>query len=412
MLEKIISLIENSPSSFNGAKNIKEELISRGYKKITFNESIEKGGKYYIEKNESCILAFNIGENLANPYFNIVASHLDCPSFKIKPNPVIKANGYCKLNVEGYGGMIMSTWLDKPLGIAGRVAYKKDGKIVTEIINIDEAVCSIPNVAIHMNREVNKGYAFNIKDDMLPIISLNEDFDFYKFLTVKTGIKEKILSYDLFLYPVYKALIWGEDKEFISSFHIDDFACASTSLYAFIDNFSKNAINIYASFDNEEIGSLTKQGADSNFLYDILKYISKELGLEYVAMLEKSLSLSADNAHALHPNHPEYYDISNRAYLNKGIVIKYSARQSYASDSLGSAIFIDILEKENIPYQFFTNRSDMPGGSTLGNISNSHVSIDTVDIGLAQLAMHSNMEMAGSKDFIYMYEALKAFYRR
>ena len=163
MLEKIISLIENSPSSFNGAKNIKEELISRGYKKITFNESIEKGGKYYIEKNESCILAFNIGESLVNPYFNIVASHLDCPSFKIKPNPVIKANGYCKLNVEGYGGMIMSTWLDKPLGIAGRVAYKKDGKIVTEIINIDEAVCSIPNVAIHMNREVNKGYAFNIK---------------------------------------------------------------------------------------------------------------------------------------------------------------------------------------------------------------------------------------------------------
>lgn len=412
MLEKIIKLIEKSPSAFNGAKNIKAELISKGYEKIDFNKTIHKSGKYFIEKNESCILAFNIGKKLEKPYFNIVSSHLDCPSFKIKPNPIIKSNGYCKLNVEGYGGMIMSTWMDKPLGMAGRVAYKKENKITTSIININEAVCIIPNVAIHMNREVNKGYAFNIKDDMLPIISLKEDFDFYKFLSMKTGIKEKILSYDLFLYPMYVPTIWGEDKEFISSFHIDDFACASTSLYAFMDNFNENAINIYAAFDNEEIGSLTKQGADSNFLYDILKYLSKMLGLEYVAMLNNSLCLSADNAHALHPNHPEYYDISNRCYMNKGIVIKYSARQSYASDSLGSAIFIDILEKENIPYQIFTNRSDMPGGSTLGNISNAHVSIDTVDIGLAQLAMHSNMEMAGTKDLEYLYKGLKAFYQR
>lgn len=412
MLKKIIDLIDRSPSSFNAASNIKEELISKGYKKIDFKSNIEKGGKYYIEKNESCIFAFNIGNKLKDSYFNIVASHLDCPSFKIKANPVIKSNGYVKLAVEAYGGMIMSTWLDKPLGIAGRVAYKKNDKIVTKIIDISEPLCSIPNVAIHMNREVNKGYAFNIKDDMLPIISLKEDFDFNEFLAKKTGIKEKILSYDLFLYPVYKATIWGEEKEFVSSFHIDDLACASTSIYAFLDNFSENAINVYAAFDNEEIGSLTKQGADSNMLYDILKYISNNLGLEYIAMLENSLSLSADNAHALHPNHPEYYDISNRAYLNKGIVIKYSARQSYASDSLASAIFIDILENKNIPYQIFSNRSDMPGGSTLGNISNAHVSIDTLDIGIAQLAMHSNMELAGTKDFEYMYEAIKAFYKR
>lgn len=411
MLNKIIDLLEDSPTSFNAVYNIEKKLLDNDYKEIDFSFKIEKSGKYYFKKNNSSIIAFNIGKKLDNPSLNIVSSHLDVPSFKIKPNPIIKKDGYVKLNIEAYGGMIMSTWFDRNLSIAGRIVYEENALIKTKIVNIKEDSLIIPNLAIHLNREVNSGYKYNVKDDLLPIISTNESFDFNEYLKEKCDINADILSYDLYLYPYEEAKIWGSEKEFLSSFHIDDMSMAATSFYSFINNFSEDNINVFASFDNEEVGSLTKQGADSHFFYDLLKYITKDLDISYISLLENALNISADNAHALHPNHSQAHDINNRAYLNKGIVIKQSARQSYTSDAISIALFIKMLKEIDVPYQYFTNRSDMAGGSTLGNISNAHVSLDSIDIGLAQLAMHSSRELVGTKDIEYAYKVFDKFYQ-
>lgn len=411
MLKNIVKLIDDSMTSYNACFNIEKQLLVNGYEELDFTKKVERNKKYYFKKNNSSICAFNIGKNLDKPSLNIVSSHLDVPGLKIKQDPVIKQNSYVKLNIETYGGLIMSTWLDRDLAIAGRVAYEKEDGISYKIVDLKESSLIIPNLAIHLNREINKGYAFNPKDDLLPIISLNEKFDFYEYLKEKCEIKEDILYYDLYLYPKEKSSIWGEEKEFITSYHLDNMAMAASSLYAFLNTSLEDNINVFVSFDNEEIGSMTKQGADSNFFYEVLKYISESLGISYLALVENGLNLSADNAHALHPNKPHLHDESNRAYINKGLVIKDSARQSYASDSISSALFIKILKNSNLPYQFFSNRSDIIGGSTLGNISNTHVSIDTVDIGLAQLAMHSLRETAGLKDLEYAYESFLAFYK-
>lgn len=410
MCEKMLDFIYESPSAFNAIENFCDKLDENGYQRISEKDHFElkKGGKYYVTRNGSSIIAFNIGTKLNKPQFKIVASHSDCPSFKLKPNTILNDKKYTRLNTEIYGGPILSTWFDRPLSLAGRLIVREDGMIKTRTFNLDEDFCMIPSVAIHMNPEANKGYKNNPQVDMLPLVNLDEEFDLLEYLKEKSGMD--VINYDLYLYPRMKGYIWS-NKELFSSFHIDNLECAYTSFEAFKDTFEDDAINVLAIFDNEEVGSLTRQGADSDFMYQILNRISDSLNLNYYELIANSMLISADNAHSVHPNHNELADPSNRPYMNKGIVIKYNANQSYTSDALSASIFSSILDDNKIPYQYFTNRSDARGGSTLGNISNSHASLVSVDIGLAQIAMHSCFETAGVKDIEYMIDGLKAFYK-
>lgn len=312
--------------------------------------------------------------------------------------------------------MICSTWMDRPLSIAGRVLVREGNALVSKLISFDKDLLLIPNVAIHMQRDVNDGMAFNKQVDMLPLFSAGEceEGDFYQLLADKLHCDvEDICGTDLFLVNRVEPSIWGAKEEFISSAKLDDLQCAFTSLKAMLQSENPHAVNVYACFDNEEVGSGTKQGALSTFLADVLSRINDNLGYgneELRRAIAKSFMVSCDNAHAVHPNHPEKTDANNCTYMNKGIVVKYSANQKYTTDGISSAVFTELCKKANVPVQFFANRSDMVGGSTLGNLSNQHVSLHTVDIGLPQLAMHSAYETAGIKDTAYMVQALTTFY--
>lgn len=409
-VNELLSFIKNSPTSFQAVDNIVARLESEGY--INYNESsntkLEKGNKYYVTRNQSSVIAFNIGSNLNNPSFNVVASHTDCPTYKVKPNAIIKSNGYIKLNTEGYGGMIRSTWLDRPLSLAGRVICKKDHEIKSITLDIKEKILMIPSLAIHLAKDF-KDSSLNQQIDMLPIIAQKDDFDFKAYLANKLNVnKEDVITFDLYLYPVEDGFVY--DK-FISSHHLDNLECAYTSLEAFINNFNDNTVNVYVSFDNEEVGSRTRQGAGSKFLFDILDKLANDLGFNLNSALASTLLVSADNAHAIHPNHPEKSDSTNHTKMNDGIVIKYNANQSYTSDALSVALFLDMIKESGVKHQFYTNRSDLTGGGTLGYVSSSQVSVMSVDIGLAQLAMHSTMETAGVDDVEMMIEGLKAYYK-
>lgn len=417
--EELLSFIERSKSCFHAIENIKQELNEHGFEELLESKkwNLEKGKKYYVTRNSSSIIAFDIGENLDNYSFNMVASHSDSPTFKIKDNYKIEvSNKYVQLNTEKYGGMLCSTWFDRPLSVAGRVIVKEGNKLVTKLVDVDRDLVLIPNVAIHMNRSANTGMKYNEQIDMLPLFgSKNDDKDnFMNIIADSVGVKkDDIVGNDLFLYNRMKPSIWGSNDEYISSPKLDDLQCAFTSLKSFVSTHSEKSINIYCCFDNEEVGSATKQGAQSTFLVDSLKRINDGIGKnseDYFRALASSFMLSADNAHAVHPNHPEKSDPTNRVYMNDGIVIKYNANQRYTTDAVSSALFKTICKNVVVPCQSYTNRSDMPGGSTLGNIATTHVSIRMVDIGLAQLAMHSSYETAGMKDTYYMFKAIEEFY--
>ncbi len=411
MLESLLNYLNASPTAFQAVSNAAKELAEAGYQELDEAEvyHLEKGGKYYITRNGSSIIALNVGKNCDHGSFKIVASHSDCPGFKLKPNAVIKDGKQVKLNTEVYGGALLNPWFDRPLGLAGRLIVKENGKLKIMPYVLDENFCVIPSLAIHMNRDANNGYKINPQVDCLPLVTANQDFDLKKYLEEKAGV-EKIVNFDLYLYPREKAFVWA-NGEYFSANHIDNLECAYTSLLAFKNNFDDNAINVLTIFDNEEVGSLTRQGANSDFLRLTLERTAKALGLDYPSTIARSMMVSADNAHAVHPNHNDKADQTNRPYMNQGIVIKYNANQSYTSDAVSASVFADILESVEVPYQYFTNRSDMRGGSTLGNISNAQVSIVSVDIGLAQLAMHSCIETAGTKDAESMVKGLSAFYK-
>jgi aspartyl aminopeptidase len=414
---ELLTFIENSPSCFHTVKTIKEILLKNNYNELKENETwnLELGGQYFTTRNNSSIIAFSIGNQLDDYHFQLTSSHSDSPTFKVKESAEIKGNGYIQLNTEGYGGMLCATWLDKPLSLAGRILVKEGNKIVNKLVSFDKDLLLIPNVAIHMNREVNKGMEYNNQVDMLPLFSMGE-CDYYQMLADELNINKKdIYGTDLYLVNRQKGTIWGIKDEFVSSGKLDDLQCAYTSLQAMISSRNEHAINVYACFDNEEVGSGTKQGALSTFLYDTLNRINNNLGYsqeDYFKAVAKSFMVSCDNAHAVHPNHPEKTDKQNCTYLNKGVVIKFSANQKYTTDAFSKAVFEYVCEKANVPVQYFANRSDMVGGSTLGNLSSQKVSLHTVDVGLAQLAMHSSYETAGIKDSYYMIEALKMFYNK
>ena len=415
ILRDLMNFLDSSVTMFHAINECEKVLQNCGYIYLPENEKWNiRAGKYYTKRNSSSLIAFDIANG--DYHFQISAAHSDSPTFKLKDRPIIESNGYLKLNVEAYGGMIDATWLDKPLTLAGRVMVDTKDGIETRLLNIDKDLLIIPNVPIHFNREINKGFAFNNQVDMLPVFSAGNlsEADFYKMLAKELGVKpEAILAKDLYLVNRQKATVIGYDNELISSGRLDDLECVYTSLLGFIEAMNNDHINVFAVFDNEEVGSVTKQGAMSTFLVSTLNRINKALGKsdeDYYRAIAKSMLISCDNAHAIHPNHPELFDVKNRPVLNKGIAIKESANQKYTTDAFSRAVLKKILDKNNIPYQAFANRSDIIGGSTLGNLSNTAVSMNAVDIGLPQLAMLSAYETAGAKDVEYAIEALRAFF--
>lgn len=410
----LLDLFNNSYNEYFAISNIKKLLDDNGFICLLENEKYEisLGKSYYILRDGSSIIAFKVPEKLDELYFKIVASHSDSPVLKIKENPTVIENGYNKLKVEKYGGMIVSSWLDKPLGIAGRVCYKNGNAITTRLVNFPTNLI-IPNVAIHQNRDINNGFIYNPQIDLLPILGLGNNDLFKELLDSTKNNEEEILSYDLNLYNKEKAVLGGINNEFIYSPKEDNLVSAYISILSLISSISYDGISLGVVFNNEEVGSSSLNGADSDFLATNLKRISKSLGFsndELSRALVKSYLVSLDNAHAIHPNHPEMSDNKNNCLINEGVVIKHNSNMLYTSEAISSAIIKLIASKENISLQTFFNRADARGGSTLGNISLTHVSIRSVDLGIPQLAMHSNYEVMGSKDTINAYKLLKALF--
>lgn len=416
---EVLNFIEHSPSCFHAVEQLSHMLDQAGYQRLKECDgwTLEQGGKYYVTRNGSSIIAFHVGQQLDNYHFQITASHSDSPSYKVKEKAELKGKGgYLQLNTEGYGGMICSSWLDRPLSLAGRVLVRQGNVVETRLLNIDRDLLLIPNVAIHMNRDVNSGMKYNQQVDMLPLFSAGEcgENSYYELIAQELGVKpEDVVGCDLYLYPRVAPSLWGAKEEFISSPRLDDLQCAYTSIKALVDSHNPHGVNVCCCFDNEEVGSGTKQGALSTFLRDVLQRVHAALGHapeDYFRAVAKSFMVSCDNAHAVHPNHPEKTDGENCVYMNKGIVVKFSANQKYTTDGISAAIFMQLCKDAQVPVQTFANRSDMAGGSTLGNLSTQQVSLHTVDVGLPQLAMHSTYETAGVKDSAYMVQALTAFY--
>ncbi|WP_250673374.1 M18 family aminopeptidase [Paraclostridium ghonii] len=421
----LIGFIEKSPTAFHSVETSEELLKLNGFKKLEAREKweLEVGGKYYTSKNESAIIAFTVNTSKLKEHgFRIIGSHSDSPSFRVKPNPEMEVEKtYLKLNTECYGGPILNTWLDRPLSIAGRVVIKGDSVLRPKetLVNINKPICIIPNLAIHMNRDVNSGVALNKQKDMLPLVgllndSLEKDNFLIKAVAKELGRKvEEILDFDLFLYEYEKGMLIGPNEEMLSCSRLDNLSMAHASLHALLDAKHLNGVNVVAVFDNEEVGSSTKQGADSNMLLNILERISLSLGQnreDFFRSLYSSFIISADLAHAVHPNMAEKHDPTNKPVMGKGPVIKINANQAYTSDSQSIAIYKSICKEAGVNCQEFVNRSDVRGGSTIGPISSTHIDIPSVDVGSPILAMHSIRELGCVEDHMDIYKTFKKFY--
>ena len=409
--QALFDFIAKSPTAFHAVANIAGMLSENGFEALNECETwkIRPGKSYYVTRNQSSIIAFRVPEG-GGDHFQIAASHSDSPCFKLKPAAGREVCGYAVLNVEKYGGMVMSTWFDRPLSIAGRVIVADGDGFQSRLVNLDRDLAVIPGMPIHFNREVNDGVKLNAQVDMQPVCGA-AGTDYMALVADSIGVsKAQIAGTDLFLVNRDAPRLWGAAGEYLLSPRLDDLECAFTTVRALADAKPSRHIDMVCVFDNEEVGSGTKQGADSTFLYEVMQRVAAALGRDMAPMVARSMMLSADNAHAVHPNHPEKHDEQNRVSMNGGVVVKFNANQKYTSDGVSQAVFEAICRRTGVPVQRFANRSDIPGGSTLGNIANSHVSMNTVDIGLAQLAMHSANESAGAKDVRYMVEAVKGFY--
>ena len=416
MNSELFDFIENSPTAFHTVNNIKDMLYRKDFIELSVGKpwNLIKGRGYFVTRNNSSIIAFYIPEGDFNG-FMIGASHSDSPCFKLKSNPDMSDGDYVRLSSERYGGMIYSTWLDRPLAVAGRIMVSTPEGVRTLLVDTKRPCAIIPNVAIHLSRTVNEGTTYNPAVDLVPLYSLSdEETSINPLMEYVTEILDvdsaDIISSDLFLYNADKGVQWGD---FISAPRIDDLQCVFASLKGFVASDAHNSVPVFAVFDNEEVGSSTKQGADSDFLDCVLSKIISSLGMDSTDLIDKlsnSFMLSCDNGHAVHPNHPELTDKNNCVKLNGGVVIKYNASQRYCTDAVSSSLVKKLCESADVPFQEYANRSDLAGGSTLGNIANTHNSMLTADIGLAQLAMHSAFETAGSDDTMYMTELMCEFY--
>ena len=415
-MKDFLSFLKTSYTAFHAANNICEILDENGFIKINESDkwNLKENGKYYFTRNSSSVIAFTIPANLDELSYNITAAHLDSPTFKLKPNFKMVKSKYEILNTEVYGGAIYNTWFDRPLNIAGRVMVKNGNKIETKLFSFDKAICMIPNLPIHYNRDVNNGVSLNPQVDTLPIVSMNLEDDLLDLMAKKLNCKkDDILSFDLYLALLDRGCYAGINDEFIMAPQIDNLECSHTLIDALISSNNSKSVNVCALFDNEEIGSRTRQGAASTILSTALERIAISLNKskeEYLCSLANSFFVSADNAQGYNPAHPEKFDPTNDCHINGGIVIKNAARGSYTTDGASLAYFKMLCDLVGAKYQLNTNRSNIPGGSTLGAISLSSVSIPSIDIGLAQLAMHSAYETAGSYDIAELKKAIVKFY--
>ena len=413
-MDDFMKFIQVSPTAFHAVANLAEMLVAAGYQALEERQPwrLQRGGKYYVTRNGSALIAFRLPTGRLE-HFQLVASHADSPAFKLKPNPKREAQGYALLNVEKYGGMIMSTWFDRPLSVAGRLAVRTPGGIETRRVYLDRDLALIPNLPIHFNRDVNDGVKLNAQVDMLPVYGA-AGADILALAAEAAGVAvEDVAGFDLFLVNRDAPRLWGAQREYIASPRLDDLECAYASLTAFLGAKGGKHTDVMCVLDNEEVGSDTRQGAASGFLIETLRRVTAALdgdGQALEAALAASFMVSADNAHAVHPNHPDKYDKDNRVRMNGGVVIKSNASQKYATDGLSAAVFEQVCISAGVPVQRFSNRSDIAGGSTLGNIALTRVSMPAVDIGLAQLAMHSACETAGARDVEHMVRAMEAFY--
>ncbi len=449
--KRLLTFIDKSKSMYHAIANIEEILSEHGYEELREHDEFHlvPGGRYYVTRNDSTIAAFELPKGDIEG-FHIIAAHSDSPTFKVKENPEMSSEGYIRLNTEKYGGMIMNSWFDRPLSVAGRIAVKENGKIVTKLVDVDRDLLVIPNVAIHMNREVNNGMKYDASIDTVPLFAETpetasgmsstknlvantqncmddggEDNSEKKGTTRRPSVisevaksagvlEEQILGHDLFLYVREKGRLIGANEEYILSPKLDDLQCAFAAVEALTQSTPDKYINVAVIFDNEEVGSGTRQGADSTFLEDLMTRIRESFGKNkswLIRMISDSFMISADNAHAVHPNHPEHSDMNNRPYMNRGIVLKYHGAQKYTTDAFSAARIRDLCKRAEVPCQVFTNKSNKIGGSTLGNISQAHISIASADIGLPQLAMHSAVETGGVRDTEYAVKMFGEFYR-
>ena len=401
--------LNSAHSVYHAAAALEVELRAAGYTRLQEDKAWEivPGGKYYLTRGGSAVLAFRLPK-AAPEGFLISASHTDHPCFKVKENGIM-AGAYTRLAVEKYGSAIISPWLDRPLSVAGRVTVETGEGVENRLVDFDRDLLLIPNVAIHMNRKINEGCAWNLAVDTLPLLGGKDTGDkFWQELESLAG--GKVLGHDLSLYVRQEVSVWGLEEEFFSAPAVDDLECAWACTQGFLNAKETANIPVLAVFDSEEVGSGSYQGAAADFMESALARICRELDLEESCQKAKSFLVSADNGHALHPNHPELSDANNAPVLNGGVVIKFNANQKYTTDGQSAAIFRKICQKADVPVQTYCNRADIAGGSTLGNISLRQVAVPSVDIGLAQLAMHSCYETAGVQDVTYLQKAMTAYY--
>ena len=405
----LMEYLDASRSVFHAVEGLRCILERNGYTRLQESGkwSLQPGGKYYMTRGGASIMAFRIPKAVPKGFL-MSASHADRPTFKVKENGEL-AGKYTRLAVERYGGMLMAPWLDRPLSIAGRVLVEAENGMQTKLVDIDRDLLLIPNVAIHMNRKANDGCTWNPAVDLLPLMG-GADAKGKLQTLLEDAAGGKILGHDLFLYIRQKASVWGLEEEFLSSAALDDLECAYCCTEGFLNAAETEAVPVLCVFDSEEVGSSSVQGAASDLLETLLNRICKACNWDLMEMLSNSFMVSADNAHAVHPNHPEFADATNAPVVNGGVVLKFNANQRYCTDGVSGAIFRKACEKVNVPVQSYYNRADLPGGSTLGNISLCHVSIPTADIGLPQLAMHSSYETAGVKDAGYLMDAMASYY--
>lgn len=413
MNNKLFGFIKNSPTAFHAVNTIKDSLLSNDFTELSEGKkwNLQPGRNYFVTRNNSSVIAFRLPKTQPKG-FMIGASHSDSPCFKLKENAIIADKEYIRFSAERYGGMINSTWMDRPLSVAGRVVVCAENGVETRLVDFKAPVAIIPNVAIHLNRNANENSTLNAAVDLVPVFGTSDaDSDFTSQLLTLAGVDaEDILSSDLFLYNACEGECWNN---IISAPRLDDLQCVFASLQGFLSGDLTDSVPVLAVFDNEEVGSSTKQGADSDFLNSVLAKVSQfssDDNNNLSNMLANSFMLSCDNGHAVHPNHPELTDKNNCVKLNGGIVLKFNANQKYCTDAVSASLVRLLCKRADVPCQEYSNRSDIQGGSTLGNIANTHISVITADVGLAQLSMHSAMETAGADDTEYMVKFMKEFY--
>lgn len=421
--EGLLQYLNESPTAFHAVENAAAILTESGFRELKETEawSLEIGGRYFVLKNSSAMIAFTVGKgDLAKEGFHIIGAHTDSPGLKIKPGAcTVTPDGYVKVNVEVYGGAILQTWFDRPLALAGRVVVKENGTLRERLVQIDKPVFMIPNLCIHFNRDKNEKSSCNKQTEILPLLSMKEEgMEKEDYLPVllqeETGIKKAdLVDYDLFLYEYQKGIFTGKKQEFISASRIDDLSMVYAGLTALTEAETGAGCQVLAAFDNEEVGSTTAQGANSGLLLHVLNRICKNLGMTdegYFQAVANSTSISADLAHAVHPNYSDKHDTESRPVLGGGPVIKYSAGQRYATTALSAAYFVEACERAGVPYQKFVNRNDIAGGSTIGPALSGLTTIPAVDMGAPILAMHSIREFGAVADMEYTRRAFLAYY--